>query len=76
MLASRGKRTEFERQALAHLDALYGAAYRQVLRGKWKSLEAGADTPNRFSGRSEDGYFLVTLAGAQVLSREGSSNPL
>jgi len=28
MLASRGKRTEFERQALAHLDALYGAAYR------------------------------------------------
>ena len=28
MLASRHKRTEFERQALAHLDALYGAAYR------------------------------------------------
>jgi RNA polymerase sigma-70 factor (ECF subfamily) len=28
MLASRPKRTEFERQALAHLDALYGAAYR------------------------------------------------
>jgi RNA polymerase sigma-70 factor (ECF subfamily) len=28
MLATRGKRTEFERQALAHLDALYGAAYR------------------------------------------------
>lgn len=28
MLPSRTKRTEFERQALAHLDALYGAAYR------------------------------------------------
>lgn len=28
MLASRHKRSEFERQALAHLDALYGAAYR------------------------------------------------
>lgn len=28
MLAGRHKRTEFERQALAHLDALYGAAYR------------------------------------------------
>jgi RNA polymerase sigma-70 factor (ECF subfamily) len=28
MLPSRAKRTEFERQALAHLDALYGAAYR------------------------------------------------
>src|SRR3954468_6750710 len=28
MHAARGKRTEFERQALAHLDALYGAAYR------------------------------------------------
>lgn len=28
MLAGRHKRTEFERQALAHIDALYGAAYR------------------------------------------------
>lgn len=28
MLAVRQKRTEFERQALVHLDALYGAAYR------------------------------------------------
>jgi RNA polymerase sigma-70 factor (ECF subfamily) len=28
MLVGRQKRTEFERQALAHLDALYGAAYR------------------------------------------------
>src|SRR5262245_504317 len=28
MLAVKHKRTEFERQALAHLDALYGAAYR------------------------------------------------
>src|SRR6476620_12536122 len=28
MLAGKGKRSEFERQALAHLDALYGAAYR------------------------------------------------
>ena len=28
MLAGRQKRGEFERQALAHLDALYGAAYR------------------------------------------------
>ena len=28
MLAGRHRRTEFERQALAHLDALYGAAYR------------------------------------------------
>ena len=54
----------------------YFAAYRQVLRGKWKSLEPGDDTPNSFSGRSEDGYFLVTLAGTQVLSREGASNPL
>lgn len=28
MLAARQKRTEFERQALVHVDALYGAAYR------------------------------------------------
>ena len=28
MLAVRQKRTEFEKQALVHLDALYGAAYR------------------------------------------------
>src|SRR6476619_2937779 len=28
MLAMRQKRNEFERQALVHIDALYGAAYR------------------------------------------------
>src|SRR5262245_17653004 len=28
MLAVKSKRTEFERQALCHLDALFGAAYR------------------------------------------------
>jgi len=28
MLAAREKRTEFERQALVHTDAMYGAAYR------------------------------------------------
>src|SRR5436309_2331340 len=28
MLAAREKRTEFERQALVHTDALFGAAYR------------------------------------------------
>jgi RNA polymerase sigma-70 factor, ECF subfamily len=28
MLAAKGKRTEFERTALVHIDAMYGAAYR------------------------------------------------
>lgn len=51
--------------------AQYFDAYREVLRGKWKSLAIGDQSENRFSGRSEDGYFVVTRDGKRVLSEEG-----
>ena len=49
----------------------YFDAYRKVLRGKWKSLAIGDQSADRFSGKSEDGYFVVTRNGKRVLSEEG-----
>ncbi|HEY3827525.1 MAG TPA: hypothetical protein VGL82_23390 [Bryobacteraceae bacterium] len=54
----------------------YFAAYQKVLRGKWKSVEVSAESPDRFSGKSEDGYFAVTRDGKTVLSKEGFEQPL
>jgi hypothetical protein len=54
----------------------YFEAYEKVLRGKWKSLEITAESQDRFSGKSEDGYFTVTRAGNTVLSKEGFERPL
>jgi hypothetical protein len=54
----------------------YFEAYQKVLRGKSKSLEVSAETPDRFSGKSEDGYFSVTREGKTVLSKEGFEQPL
>ena len=54
----------------------YFEAYEKVLRGKWKSVEVTAESPDRFSGKSEDGYFAVTRAGNTVLSKEGFERPL
>ena len=49
----------------------YFDAYRNVLRAKWKSLAVGDQSADRFSGKSEDGYFVVTRNGKRVLSQEG-----
>ncbi len=46
-------------------------AYRKVLRTKWKSVDANSDTDTRFAGKSDDGFFTLTLDGVKVLSREG-----
>lgn len=54
----------------------YFEAYKTVLRAKWKSLEVSGENANRFSGKSEDGYFAVTLTGNIVLSKEGFEHPL
>lgn len=54
----------------------YFAAYCKVLRGKWKSLEAQTATAERYAGRSEAGYFSVSLSGNRVTSREGSERPI
>ncbi len=56
--------------------AQYFEAYRKILRGKWKSVEVTTEDATRFSGKSEDGYFAVTLDGNTVLSKEGFERPL
>jgi len=53
----------------------YFEAYQKVLRGKWKSLEVTGQSTDRFSGKSEDGYFAVTRDGRTVLSKEGFERP-
>jgi hypothetical protein len=55
--------------------AQYFRAYARVLRGKWKSVEPSRDDATTFAGKSDDGYFLVTLDGSTVLSREGFAAP-
>jgi hypothetical protein len=54
----------------------YFEAYQKVLMGKWKDVEVTGQTPQRFSGKSEDGYFAVTRQGTKVLSEEGFEQPL
>lgn len=46
-------------------------AYKKVMRTKWKSIEAGADSETRFAGKADDGYFALTREGAKVTTREG-----
>jgi hypothetical protein len=53
----------------------YFEAYQKVLRGKWKNLEVTGQSLDRFSGKSEDGYFAVTRDGSKVLSEEGFEQP-
>ncbi len=54
----------------------YFEAYQKVLMGKWKTVEVTGQTPLRFSGKSEDGYFAVTRQGTKILSEEGFERPL
>jgi hypothetical protein len=55
--------------------AEYFADYQKVLQGKWKQCEITSRDAMRVAGRSEDGYFSLTLVGAKVLSREGFAEP-
>jgi hypothetical protein len=48
-------------------------AYQKILRGKWKHIDVVKQSADRFSGKSEDGYFAVTRNGKLVLSEEGFS---
>lgn len=54
----------------------YFDAYQQVLRGKWKNLDVTNRSADRFSGKADDGYFLVAREGNRVLSQEGFAQPL
>lgn len=53
----------------------YFERYRQVLEKKWQRTEITSTAASRFSGKSEDGYFDVTLNGSLVTSREGLAEP-
>jgi len=65
--------SEWEDEAAA---TQYFADYRKVLQGKWKQFEPTKEDATHLTGRSEDGYFAVTLTGARVLSQEGFAEPL
>ncbi len=54
----------------------YLAAYRRILRGKWKQIEIADGSEGGFSGKSEDGYFMVARDGKRVLSEEGFAQAL
>ena len=53
----------------------YFGLYRKVLRGKWKTMEAGTDEGERLAGRGDDGYFELRLAGVRVTCLEGLASP-
>lgn len=53
----------------------YFELYRQVLEKKWQRTEFTSTSATRFSGKSEDGYFEVTLSGSLMTSREGLAEP-
>ncbi len=55
--------------------ARYFDAYQRVLHGKWKRMAISDQTPDRVSGRSEDGYFTLTRDGKRMLSEEGFAQP-
>lgn len=53
----------------------YFGQYAKALAKKWKSFETSLNAEDRIAGKSEDGYFEVTLKGSVVFSREGFEKP-
>jgi hypothetical protein len=49
--------------------------YELVLRKKWKNIEVTAGSEGVFSGKGDDGYFMVTRNGNLVSSVEGMASP-
>ncbi len=54
----------------------YVELYRQVLHGKWKTLEIESETATAITGRGDSGYFRVSMEGAVVSHLEGLQSPL
>lgn len=54
----------------------YFEQYRQVLRGKWKTLEISAETSSALEGRGDSGYFRIWMEGAAVNHLEGWKSSL
>jgi hypothetical protein len=49
---------------------------RQILRGKWKTLEIDSDSATALAGRGDSGHFRIWLEGATVNQIEGWNSPL
>jgi hypothetical protein len=49
--------------------------YQRVLKGKWKTMEIGAESEETVAGRGDDGHFLLRLDGSTVTSLEGMASP-
>jgi hypothetical protein len=49
----------------------YFAAYRQILRKKWKKMEVASEQPDSIAGTGDDGAFELRLKGNTVTSVEG-----
>jgi hypothetical protein len=55
--------------------AQYFSAWQKADRAKWRQVDATTDSANLFQGKSEDGYFRVTLKGTRVTAEEGFQRP-
>jgi hypothetical protein len=51
--------------------AAYFAAYRQILRKKWKTCNAAVSSAEVFAGTGDNGYFVTRLLGDKMTSVEG-----
>jgi hypothetical protein len=54
--------------------ASFFRCYQKILKAKWKQCNVSTTNDTVFAGQGDNGYFLVRLAGATVLSIEGLSN--
>lgn len=55
--------------------AAYFAAYRQILRKKWKTCTVAESSAEVYAGKGDNGYFATRLTGANVTSVEGLNDP-
>ena len=60
--------TEWDSEASA---AQYFAAYREIMRKKWKSMTIASEEANALTGTGDDGRFALRRQGAVVTSVEG-----
>jgi hypothetical protein len=50
------------------------ACYQKILKAKWRRCAVSTTNETTFAGQGDDGYFVVRLSGATVLSVEGLAN--
>jgi hypothetical protein len=60
---------ESEQQAMS-----FFVLYQKILRAKWKHCDVSTTNETIFAGQGDNGYFVLRLSGATVLSVEGLRN--